>query len=140
MWSAKSRPPRDVVLQALDALNGRDLETLRSLCRRDFVAFPASPFLGGGDRPYSGRDALGTWLEDLAARWSSFDMTMKELREHHDRVYCRVVVTVTLRRVSAPVVHELDLVLDTRRGQLTGIRSYGSDRSAALSALGAGRP
>jgi ketosteroid isomerase-like protein len=134
MKSTKRRSPTEVVVEAMAAVNDQDVEALRGLCRRDFMAFPASPFLGGDGRPYSGRDGLARWIEDLSSRWSCFEISLEDVRERGDRVYCHAVMTVTPKRVTVPVVHEMDLVLDTRRGRLTGIRSYGHDRKAALDA------
>ncbi len=134
MRTARHQPPGDLVVEAIAAVNARDLETLRRVCRRDFMAFPASPFLSGDGRPYSGRDGLAKWIEDLNGRWSSFEVSLDDLRERGDRVYGRVVMRVTPKRVTAPVTHEMHLVLDTRRGKLTSIRSYGSDQQAALDA------
>ena len=139
MRSAKPLPPAKIVAAAMKAVNDHDPEALRRLSRRDFVAFPASPFLGGDGRPYSGRDGLSRWLEDLGSRWSDFSVALNDIREHDDRVYCQAVMTVTPKRSTATVTHEMHLVLDTRRGQLAGVRSYGFDRQAALSAWSGGR-
>jgi ketosteroid isomerase-like protein len=139
MRTGKGLSPADVVTTSTQAINERDTEALRRLTRRDFVAFPASPFLGGDGRPYSGRDGLARWLEDLGARWSQFSMAVDEVRERGDRVYCRALMTVRPKRVDSPVSHEMYLVLNTRRGQLAGVRSYGSDRQAALSAWSGSR-
>jgi hypothetical protein len=139
MRSAKSLSPAELVVAAMKAVNDHDPAALSRLSRRDFVAFPASPFLGGDGRPYSGRDGLARWLDDLASRWSGFSVTVHDLREQDDRVFCRAVMTVTPKRTAATVSHEMYLVLDTRRGQLAAVRSYGFDRQAALSAWSGGR-
>jgi ketosteroid isomerase-like protein len=121
-------------MDALAAIGAGDRDRLRLLSDRSFVAVPASSFLGGDGRPYSGRDGLARWVDDLTGRWASFSLSVIELRERRGRVYCEAEMVVVAKRVASPVRHELHLVLETRRGKITSIRSYGKDRGAALGA------
>jgi ketosteroid isomerase-like protein len=127
-----SRQNVELVKQALDAFNGRDLDVYDDLYTSDFAGFPSMAGIveGGG---YAGREGFETFLLGLRDTWDGFRVLGEEFYAIGDRVLvlCRIAGRA---RSSGVQVEALGaMIFEFRAGKISRARDF-LDRSEALRA------
>ena len=123
----------DVVRQAFDAFNRRDVETLVSLSDPDCVWLPFRAQLEG--ITYRGHEGVRRFVADMDDDWTGFQVEPLEFREIGAQVV--VIGRVTGRGAGSGVDIESEggFVFGVRGGLVTHITSH-SDPRAALASVG----
>jgi ketosteroid isomerase-like protein len=122
----------ELVKQALDAFNRRDLDVYDDLYSSDFAGFPSMAGIveGGG---YAGREGFETFLGGLVDTWDGFSVLAEEFHAIGDRVLvlCRIAGRA---RSSGIEVEALGaMVFEFSAGKISRARDF-LDRSEAVQA------
>jgi ketosteroid isomerase-like protein len=124
----------ETVERAIDAFNGRDIETLADLLTADFEWFGA--LLGKGERgSYRGREGMEAYFEEATAIWEEFRMLTDEFRDLGDRVLVFGRMEGRTGGSGIAVEAPLGVVFELREARMSRCRSY-LDPSEALRAAG----
>ena len=123
----------EVVRQAHDAFNRRDVERLVSLSDPDCVWLPFRAQLEGTS--YRGHDGVRRFVADMDEDWTGFRIEPLEFREAGDQVV--VIGQVTGRGSGSGVTVDFEggFVFGVRGGLITHITSFSEPR-AALESVG----
>ena len=124
----------EIVKQAIDAYNRRDIDAYIALTTSDFELFPAL------DRTveavsYRGREGIETHLGTLHDTWEEFHVLGDEFRDLDDRVLVLGRVEARGRGSGVQVDAHAGFVIDLRGGKMSRIRSF-LDHDEALRAAG----
>jgi ketosteroid isomerase-like protein len=124
-----SRENVDVLHQAIDAFNRRDLDAFLSLCDPDveFISYLAQ--VEGGE-PYRGHDGVREWWERLLAVYPDFRAEIEEARDLGDRTIARARVHGRGVESDAPMDQTMWQVAEYRHGKTIGWRFFTSEADA----------
>src|SRR4051812_30132891 len=126
----------EVVEQAIEAFNLRDLDILAALSDEDveFVSVMAAGEAGSGK--FRGRE---TWIRYFNTMDESWDGWRVEGHEVFDAGDAHVAATFSIvgtgKRSGAPVEHKIGVAYTLRNGKLRRLRSY-ANPAEALEAVG----
>jgi ketosteroid isomerase-like protein len=79
----------ELLYQAYEAFNRRDLDALLALCAPDVEFISYLMQVEGGD-PYRGRDGVRSWWDRLLAVYPDFEAEIEEARDLGDLTIARV--------------------------------------------------
>jgi ketosteroid isomerase-like protein len=119
----------DVLHQAIDAFNRRDLDAFLALCDPDveFISYLAQ--VEGGD-PYRGHDGVQDWWERLLAVYPDFRAEIEEARDLGDRTIARARVHGRGVESDAPMDQTMWQLAEYRHGKTIGWRFFTSEADA----------
>lgn len=80
---------REKVERLFDAFNRRDETTIVELCDERMEFFAVTAGEAGRSAPYSGREGLGLYLEDVARIWEELLVTPKEVEQSGNAIFVR---------------------------------------------------
>ena len=123
----------EVVRQAFDAFNERDVERLVSLSDPDCAWLPFRAQLEG--ITYRGHDGVRRFVADMDEDWTEFRVEPREFREAGDQVVAIGRVTGRGSGTGVDIESDGGFVFGVRGGRITHIKSY-SDPRAALESVG----
>ncbi len=124
----------EILKQAIDAYNRRDIDSYIALTTSDLELFPALDRTVEA-RSYRGHEGIETHLRDIGETWAEFRLLPEEWRDLGDWVLMLGRVQGRGRGSSVPVDSHVGFVIDFRRGKLSRVRSF-LDRDEALRAAG----
>jgi ketosteroid isomerase-like protein len=124
----------DVLHQAIDAFNRRDLDAFLALCDPDveFISYLAQ--VEGGD-PYRGHDGVRDWWERLLAVYPDFRAEIEEARDLGDRTIARARVHGRGVESDAPMDQTMWQLAEYCHGKTIGWRFF-TGEADALEAAG----
>jgi ketosteroid isomerase-like protein len=122
----------EIVKEAVDAFNERNVETFVALTTPDFEWFPAMDRLIEGGS-YHGREGIEAYFEVVSGSWEEFQVLPDEFRDLGDRVLCLGRAEGRGRSSGVRVDTPLGTVVEFRDGKMSRIRAY-LDHSEALRA------
>jgi uncharacterized protein len=124
----------EMLKEAIDAFNRRDIDSLMALATPDFEWFGA--LLGkveGGS--YHGREGMERYFADAADTWEEFRSVADEFRDLDDRVLALGRMEGRGKGSGAPVDAPFGVVFHFRGDKVSHARSY-LDQGEALRAAG----
>lgn len=122
----------ELVMQALDAFNRRDLEVYDDLYTSDFAGFPSmAGIVEGGS--YTGREGFETFLVGLRDTWDGFRVLADECHAIGERVLVLCRMAGRARSSGVEVEGLGAMVFEFRAGKISRARDF-LDRSEALRA------
>jgi ketosteroid isomerase-like protein len=80
---------RDLVERLFDAFNRRDAAAIVALCDGSMEFYPVTAEEVGRSDPYSGRDGLRDYLDDVATVWEELLITANEVEQRNDSLLVR---------------------------------------------------
>jgi ketosteroid isomerase-like protein len=127
--NARSEQGIELVHQACDAFNRRDLDGLIALCDPDveFVSYLAQ--VEGGE-PYHGLDGVRDWWERLLAIFPDFRLEVEQARELGGRGIARFRTHARGVESDAPMEQTVWSVGEYRDGKITGWHFFASEEEA----------
>ena len=124
----------EIVMRAINAFNGRDIDTIADLLSADFEWFGA--LLGKSERGnYRGREGMEAYFEEATDIWEEFRLLTDEFRDLGDRVLVFGRMQGRTGGSGIEVESPLGVVFELREARLSRCRSY-LDPSEALRAAG----
>lgn len=130
---------RDVELlrQAYEAFNRRDLKALNDFFDPDAYWVPATSAWGDG-RVYHGTEGVGQLLDDLASDWDEFSAEPEEFREVDDLIFVSGRIHAVTKGGGRTIDSATGWVWEMRDGRAIRLQAY-TDPQRAREALGVGR-
>lgn len=124
----------EIVKQALDGFNRRDVQALMALSTSDCEWFPG---IGGAvdGRVYRGHQGIDTWLEELRVVWETQRLYGDEYRDLGESVLLLGRIEGRGRASGVEVNAPLGAVFDLYDGKIRRLRTY-LDQDEALRAAG----
>jgi ketosteroid isomerase-like protein len=119
----------ELLQQAFDAFNRRDLDAFLALCdpEVEFISYLAQ--VEGGE-PYRGHDGVRDWWERLLAVYPDFRAEIEEARDLGGRTIMRARVHGRGVESDAPMAQTMWQVAEYRHGKTIGWRFFTSEAEA----------
>jgi ketosteroid isomerase-like protein len=119
----------ELLYQAFDAFNRRDIDAFLALCDPDieFISYLAQ--VEGGE-PYRGHDGVRDWWERLLAVYPDFRAEIEEVRDLGDRTILRARVHGRGVESDAPMDQTMWQVAEYHRGKTIGWRFFTTEADA----------
>ena len=124
----------EIVKRALEAFNGRRLDSIRELTAPDFEWSPAIP--GAVDTEvYRGSQGAETYFEEIRATWRELQIVVDEFRDLGSSVLTFGRIVGRGMSSGIEVDTPLTIVFELRGGKVARSRGY-LNRADALKAVG----
>jgi ketosteroid isomerase-like protein len=123
----------ELLHQAFDAFNRRDLDAFLALCDPDveFISYLAR--VEGGE-PYRGHEGVRAWSERLLAVYPDFRAEIEEARDLGSRTIARVRTHGHGVESDAPMAQTVWHVAEVRHGKAVWWRFFASEAEAVEAA------
>ena len=128
-----SRENVEVVTQAIDAFNERDVHAFTALTTPDFEWSPSMVAVEG--EVFRGGEGIESYFGSLAEAWEKFHIHRDGFRESGDLVVMLGRLEGRGKGGGVPVHAPLGMVFEFRGGEISRIRGY-LDHAQALEAVG----
>jgi ketosteroid isomerase-like protein len=124
----------EIVKEAIDAVNRRDIDAFSQLGTADCEWFPA---VIGSVEPttFCGREGMETYLATIPETWDEIRVVIEGLRDLDDRVLAHVRLETRGRGSGVPTSASQWVLYDFRDGKISRLRGY-LDHGEALRAAG----